>query len=698
MDGGARRTTRRGLLEGAAAAGLAGIALARPAAAAPLRANPVIALTFAPWWIYWNPAGEGLLREAAAEFDRTHPGLRLTAVQGPQGGSISSAGMITACLSGQGPDVVGDCCEAYTIYVSSGVFANLTPYLRRENIPLTTWNTGHVQALAEPEGQFALPLYDGPIVYMYNKTILDQLGLPYPDPDWDDKAAAALWRQCTGTIANVKSGSNHRYGVCFWWYPGYYTPGDWLFKGFGGSVLDASGTRCLLDQPPAIQAGEWIMPQIWDQVGTQNFNYSDIENGITVFSPRGGWYIARDVAAFGNKFEWDYVPVPYFPNGRATFGNNDFWGLNAYSPHRDAAWEVLKWLTYEDYWQRFTMKTAMLGPSKVSLWDEFETILTQTAPILRTKQIKWYKDAVQHGYGYAQKFFRYQPSQAFAIINNVMSELDAHKLDVIAAFTQITKQINALEATGPAIAAAQSAELAAVRKFVAKAEASVTPVAFPKPPRVEPGAGNPPVATTWVAVGPGGQVRLQAQGGGGVEGTADHITFAGAPFALSRGEFVCRLLSVLLPKGGALHQYTTAKVGLMARSSLSDGAADAAVAYAAYRGVHTVSRPLIGVNSAGAGSGIASAAVQVSATPAAGANWLVKPLWLRLNVDGNVWTAYASFDGKTWTAVAKPMTVEFVGAWVGLFATSANTGQTLEAVFDQVTGFSPSTHVRIGSL
>jgi hypothetical protein len=279
----------------------------------------------------------------------------------------------------------------------------------------------------------------------------------------------------------------------------------------------------------------------------------------------------------------------------------------------------------------------------------------------------------------------------------------SRRTSVVAGFRAVARQINALEATGPAAEAAQAQAALEAARFEREAAAAKAPIAFPSPPAYAPGAGARAAAAPRLAhAGPGGRVTLFAQSGGGVAYEVDNCTFACQPYALSRGTFTARLLAVRLPQGGALA--AGAKVGLMARETLGDASPALAVMFAGDRGVHAMYRPADGwklndqrpPTPATASGLIGQNVVQVPGTPAAGGNWLARPLWLRLAVDGTSWTAFTSLNGSRWTAVGSPWTVRFVGAWVGLFATSHQSGQTVEAVFDHVSGFDPGRIFQIG--
>ena len=436
----------------AAGSAAAGGTAAQSSSAAPTLGANTIQLTFMPWWIYWTDTGKAILNEITQQFDQKHPGLHLQALPGPQGGGASTTSVLASMLAGQGPDVVGDCCGAWMTYNDMNAFADLTPYFKKDNIPLTTWSTGQVQAMGGPSGQFGLPIYHGPVVFLYRQDLLDELGLPYPDPEWDYQAAAAFWTKCAGTY-KVGSASKWRYGANFWWQSHSWYAQAYLMYGFGGAEMDSTKTKAMLDQPGSVAAGNWVYPLLWAK--SLGASTGTVADGSAIFETSGGWNIPRNVTNYNTRFKWDYVPVPKFPKGRATFANNDFWGMNAASKHLDGAWEVLKWLTYEDDWQRFCMKATLLAPCKVSLWQEFETQLIASAPLLENKGLKWFRDAAEGGYGYPEEFFKYQSPQADSILGQTLGKVFDQKLSVEEGFRQAPQQVDALEVAGAAESAAQ---------------------------------------------------------------------------------------------------------------------------------------------------------------------------------------------------------------------------------------------------
>ncbi len=73
----------------------------------------------------------------------------------------------------------------------------------------------------------------------------------------------------------------------------------------------------------------------------------------------------------------------------------------------------------------------------------------------------------------------------------------------------------------------------------------------------------------------------------------------------------------------------------------------------------------------------------------AGGSYTFPNAWLKLTRAGNVFTAYDSADGTTWTEVGATTVTMAASATVGLFVTSHNSGQLSSVTFDNVTVTSP---------
>ncbi len=460
-----RQAMRGGLVAGAAAA-VAGSALTAcaqqgagnsSAAAAP---NPYAGATQVPFQL-WTPAiptnatTKSLIQDFTDQsFNSKHKGVRAVWVGG---GNMS--GVATSVLAGASntPWVVASCCGDWPII--QPFLERLDPYFQNDNInPATTWQPGQLSRFQDAGGTYGLPEDAASDAYLYRQDILDELGLPYPDPTWTSQDAANLWRACTG-----QGKTGWRYGVACPFGSGTTEGLPTVVAGFGGQFQNPARTVCLLDSPQAIQAGEYWIQMVWDKVGTDGDGTPNagIFNGTVVFTTGAEPTILQAVQRLGSAVKWDFLPWPAFPTRKVGKLHDNFYGMLSSAPNKELAWEVLRWAAIDPDWQRFYMSLALAPPAVASLLENWYTVMRATAPVLQNKKLEYWGDATLAGDGvYDYEFFQYSPSQALNVVSGVWSQIWGHKLSVTDGFRQITQQVNALEAQGAVSAKALTAAAA----------------------------------------------------------------------------------------------------------------------------------------------------------------------------------------------------------------------------------------------
>ena len=132
-------------------------------------------------------------------FNTRHKGIR--ALYQPWG---NMPAVISATVAGAGPYVVSGCCNDFATALP--FLAPLDAFLRRDNIATGIWSTGQLQTFRQPAGLYGVPAYTAAQPYFYRQDILDELGLPYPDPNWTAADAAKLWKGVPGTFVGAEMG------------------------------------------------------------------------------------------------------------------------------------------------------------------------------------------------------------------------------------------------------------------------------------------------------------------------------------------------------------------------------------------------------------------------------------------------------------------------------------------------------------
>ncbi len=155
-------------------------------------------------------------------------------------------------------------------------------------------------------------------------------------------------------------------------------------------------------------------------------------------------------------------------------------------------------------------------------------------------------------------------------------------------------------------------------------------------------------------------------GGSGISGTADNFHFAYTTLT-GDGTISARVMAV--PSASPANN--NAKAGVMIRSTLTNSSANAFVALTPGS-----------VNGALFQTRLTTSAGTSSANVTTG---IYPPYWVRLTRAGNVFTAYYSADGVTWTQLGSPTTIAMgTSVYVGLASTPSDNNQLNIASFQNV--------------
>jgi multiple sugar transport system substrate-binding protein len=410
------------------------------AGAAPTGGSAPVTLQWAEWggWpAYGGPHWQEFVRPAADYFEQQHPGIRLQLVPPGGGGSF-----LPAILAGTAPDVFQD--WAIGLYRAAGAVLPLDPYLRRDNLDVSLWSPGQMYAMRDEQGIQFLPCYVHVTTMAVNLSILDNLGLPYPDPGWTYEEAARLFRSCARDVNGKR-----QYGVAL--YFNGQDMGDphsmrtYVFHWFGGAEAAPDRLTCRVAEPASYAGVQWVDELRWDNVLSPNEGSADLQN--IAFVEAGSNALVRNLQNWSNKFKWTFFPMPHFPAGQYSFEATDFYAINAGTKHPDEAWTLLRWLAADPYWSRYCMHYLLRTPSLVSLWEEYAKTVEAVAPVVQGKGMQYYTQAAQR-WGIANTVFRYSQSQVVNILNAQLGRAAARQASVPEAMAAAAQQINALEAAG----------------------------------------------------------------------------------------------------------------------------------------------------------------------------------------------------------------------------------------------------------
>jgi multiple sugar transport system substrate-binding protein len=253
---------------------------------------------------------------------------------------------LQATLSGHtAPDVFLMGGQYLFDFVEKGVLEDLNGRVEAENFDLTEYFSVPVNLFRYKDGLWGLPRDCNTVVIYYNKNLFKEAGVPFPADGWtwDDfmEAALKLSKDTNGDGRND-----------IWSYIVFHDSMETRWGSFiwqnEGHVLNADRTKCLIDQPEAIEAIQFQADLIHkfkvapDIPTLAAFGSNMFMTGKLAMESAGSWGL-RSYRKI-EKFEWDIVllskgKIQAAPvNGLANVVYSE-------SKQKEAAWRLVKFLS-----------------------------------------------------------------------------------------------------------------------------------------------------------------------------------------------------------------------------------------------------------------------------------------------------------------------------------------------------------------
>jgi ABC-type glycerol-3-phosphate transport system substrate-binding protein len=151
-------------------------------------------------------------------------------------------------------------------------------------------------------------------------------------------------------------------------------------------------------------AMQWIRDRMWDDHTMASF--LDVQNVPTrqafveqrlAMVEDGSWSL-KDILQDA-PFRIGISPMPAGPARKATLATTDGFAIYAGSKYPEAAWELMKFLTSQDY-GRAMARTHLLQPARESLVDEWVALIGDQFPA-KTREMNLAAFAEGHREGYS---------------------------------------------------------------------------------------------------------------------------------------------------------------------------------------------------------------------------------------------------------------------------------------------------------
>lgn len=348
----------------------------RQSTATPGDGNPV-QLVYQDWSTDWfQPMAQKMLEE----FHDTHPHIRVFFTPDPDN---LAEQMLNDMQAGIAPDVFQGCCQHFPTWAQKGYTLNLEPYVNADldQTTIDDWNPAQYQAFFTKDKKlYGLPKYHGALALYYNKDLFDSYAIDYPDETWDhDDYLAAMQ-----ALTHDQNGD----GQTDLWGSMLDISWDRIqihVNGWGGHFVNPDDpSDCLMNEPEAMAALEWLRARMWDdKVMATNLDVKNITtrqafiNQHVAMVEDGSWAL-KDILQ-GATFRVGVAPFPSGPDRKVTLATTDGFGIYAGTKHPDEAWELVKFLISKDY-GRAMARANFLQPARASLVNDWVSYIREEFP------------------------------------------------------------------------------------------------------------------------------------------------------------------------------------------------------------------------------------------------------------------------------------------------------------------------------
>jgi multiple sugar transport system substrate-binding protein len=294
-----------------------------------------------------NPEQLGAEMELVKEFERRHPDIhvRLTLVPG----SAYYQKLQVMLASGTAPDVFR--CDHYQFpaYAHRGYFMPLKDFIAADK----DFRFEDYFHFAIREGMYRGEFYGpnvlfGARVIYYNKTAFEKEGLTdpyvlYKRGEWTTDRFLDAAKRLTKFDDR---GMPVQFGVLF------SSLEAWTFLwAFGGDILTADGSRCVMDTPEAIRGLQYLQ----DLLFKWHVTPTAAESALSAYTFESGriamlfnWAGQAPIYRQIRDFQWDIVPVPAGPAGRFSMLKGNQLLMYRGTKHPREVWEFMKFYVSRD--------------------------------------------------------------------------------------------------------------------------------------------------------------------------------------------------------------------------------------------------------------------------------------------------------------------------------------------------------------
>lgn len=271
--------------------------------------------------------------------------------------------LTTQLASGSAPDVWTDHAAYYAQFVTSNQILDIQPYVDRDKVDLSQYQAGLADLFVKDGHRYGLPKDWDTMALVYNTGLVAKNGPDLTTLTWNPTDGGTFQQLIAlSTVdANGRNGldpafdKNHVavYGFLPEWADGSQGQNGWgdLAVSAGFTYLDKNpwGSHYNFDDPKLAATINWYKQLIDKGYAPKLDKQSSLgrdavmDSGQGAITITGSWMINSYLSATA-KQKYAFAPLPIGPVGRKTAINGLSDAIYAGTPHKDQAWQWVKFL------------------------------------------------------------------------------------------------------------------------------------------------------------------------------------------------------------------------------------------------------------------------------------------------------------------------------------------------------------------
>lgn len=346
--------------------------------------------------------------------------------------------VITLVAGGISPDVVGGVSTEFGEFAFEGLLRPLDDLIGRSNMDMGALIPPVVEALQYEGQQFLLPYGASALTMFYNMHHFDRAGLSHPPKQWNtaEWTYDAFVEHAKKLTLRGGDGSISQYGVAGYFWDSWITlPYPWGGRWVSDDLKTFEGTSD--EAVAALQAFQDLIYQ--HEVMPAGGASGNFTSGRGSMAGLGTWNL---LGLVDTDEEWDFMPWFRVKDTAQAAINPVGYGILSTSTNVDGAWELIKWITWNERANLDYSIAAGAIPSLLSNLPEWRDHWQQVVGRPVDPNIVIEQAAVNGS------IINIRKSPAFWTINDIMSaaasDVTANRKSAQAAMAEVADYINSL--------------------------------------------------------------------------------------------------------------------------------------------------------------------------------------------------------------------------------------------------------------